>query len=574
MIPGRVIAGIALLVGLTGCGERREAASPPRVGAPPEGPAAVRYEDVTQAAGIGFVHHSGAAGRKWLPETMGSGCAVLDANGDGRPDLLVVDSTAWKVGPKPPDVARGQCRLYLNRGDWKFQEVSSRWQVPGDLYGMGAAVADFDGDGWVDVFLSALDGSRLLRNEGGRRFRDVTRRWGLRVPGWPTGAAWLDYDRDGKLDLFVCGYVPWSPESDLFASLDGVHKTYARPDQYPPDHCRLFRQVDGRFVDVSQPAGIAGSPAKALGVALCDFDHDGWVDLAVSNDTSPNLLFHNQGTGKFKEVAVQAGVAVAEAGRARAGMGIDAADYDNSGQQSLLITNFAGEQLSLHHRDESGLFQDVAARAGIGIPSQQYLGFGACFLDADLDGWLDVAVANGHIQDDIGAVPTGTTTYAQPGLLFLGSGAGFFRDVSAASGALRQPRVARGLAAADLDADGDLDLLITTNRGKPALLRQAGKPANHWLRLRLEGRAGNRSAIGATVRLRAPLGAHGGQPRVQTRMVRSGSSYLSQSDLALTFGLGPSTRAEDVEVRWPDGSVETFGAVSADQEVRLRQGRR
>ena len=293
-------------------------------------------------------------------------------------------------------------------------------ECPPGLYGMGVAAGDFDNDGYTDLFITALGDSRLLRNVGGRRFEDVTGRMGIRTPGWPTSAAWVDYNRDGRLDLFVCHYVKWSRSADVPFSLSGGGRSYGRPDRYPGEACQLFENRGTRFVDVSDQAGINLPNAKALGVALCDFDRDGWPDLAVSNDTVPNFLFHNQGNGTFKEVAVQAGIGVAEGGLAKAGMGIDAADYDNSGQESILITNFAGEQITLYHRDRSGLFMDVAARAGIGTASQRYLGFGAFFFDADLDGWQDILVANGHIQDDV-AVRNSGVTYRQPSLLFRGT---------------------------------------------------------------------------------------------------------------------------------------------------------
>lgn len=497
-----------------------------------------------------------------MPETMGAGCALFDADNDGRLDVFLVDSTSWPGQPGE----RGQSRLYRNEGGWKFRDVTAEYGIPGGLYGMGVAAGDYDNDGWTDLFLTALGDSRLLRNEGGRRFRDVTARSGIRTPGWPTSAAWIDYDRDGRLDLFVCHYVKWSPETDRWFSLDGVHKSYARPDAYPGEPCQLFHsEGGGRFTDVSKAAGVHLARSKALGVALCDIlDRDGWPDLAVSNDTVPNFLFHNQSGGRFREVAGQAGMAVAEGGSAKAGMGIDVADYENRGQGAVLITNFAGEQLSLFRRDASGYFQDVAAQSGIGGPSQRYLGFGTLFLDLDLDGRLDILVANGHIHDDVQRRST-SVTYAQPSLLFRGGPDGRFSDLSRTSGALATPRVARGLAAGDLDGDGDLDAVMTTNNGPAVLLRQAGPPRNAWLRLRLEGRRGNRSAIGATVRVRSG-------DLVQTRMVRSGSSYLSQSSLALTLGLRAAKQADEVEVRWPGGSVETFGALPAGREHRLVEG--
>ncbi len=537
---------------MVGCG-----GPDPRVRTPEPASPAIRFEDAAERLSVRFRHQNGAAGRKWMPETMGSGCAVLDANADGRPDLLFVDGTPWPGDPGPP----GQSRLFLQLPDGRFTDSTRQFRLPAGLIGMGAAVADYDNDGFQDLVVTALNGSRLLRNRGGLYFEDVTARWNLRTAGWPTSAAWLDYDRDGLLDLFLCSYVNWTPSGDLFATLDGTHKTYARPDEYTGGQCRLFRQQAGRFVEVSAAAGVAVPNAKALGVALCDFDRDGWIDLAVSNDTVPNFLFHNQGNGTFKEVAVQAGVAVAEGGRAKAGMGIDVSDFANSGQDSILITNFSGEQLSLYQRDGSGLFQDVAARAGVGIPSQRYLGFGAFFFDADLDGCQEILVANGHIQRDIQHRST-EVTYAQPALLFHCATGGVFEDTSRTAGALATPRVARGAAYADLDGDGDLDVVVTTNGGPAAVLLQRGGPQNHWLRLLLEGRRSNRSAIGAAVRVRTG-------ERVQTRMVRSGSSYLSQSEIILTFGLGAAPGADEVEVRWPNGNVESYGAQRGNQVLRL-----
>ncbi len=549
------LPAIALLA--VGCGPAR----PVPKTEPAAQRAPVRFEDVTASAGITFRHTTGAEGRKWMPETMGAGCAWMDVDNDGWLDLVLVDSTPWPGSPLPP----GRCRLYRNRKDGTFADVSREYNMPVGIYGMGVTAGDVDNDGFCDLVLTALGGSRLLRNVNGRRFEDVTKRWGLATPGWPTSAALLDYDRDGRLDLFVCHYVKWTPESDVFASLDGVRKSYARPDNYSGEPCQLFRNRRGRFEDVSARVGIGLANSKALGVALCDFDRDGWVDLAVSNDMVPNFLFHNQGErATFKEVAVQAGMAVAEGGIAKAGMGIDVADYENAGRDGVLITNFTGEQLSLYRRDPSGLFTDVAARAGIGTPSQQFLGFGAFFFDADLDGNQDILVANGHIQDDIEVRSSGVT-HAQPGLFFRGLGEGRFEPVGDEIGALREPRVARGAAYGDYDNDGDLDVLLSANGGPPALLRQAGRPAHHWLRLRLEGRRGNRSAIGAGVRVRS-----GGTD--QYRMVRGGSSYLSQSDLRLTFGLGQHTTVEEIEVRWPSGAVESFPGPQPDREVVLIEG--
>lgn len=555
-VPGRLLA-VLLLVAVAGCG--KEAPSP--AASPATARPVIRFDDMTERAGIDFRHINGAVGGKWMPETMGAGCGLVDVDNDGRLDVVLIDSTSWEDSNGPV----GRSRLYRNLGSGKFEDVSEAYGMPVGLYGMGVTAADYDNDGFTDLLVTTLGGCRLLRNVNGRRFEDLTR---ILPPtkGWPTSAAWLDYNRDGRLDLFLCRYVQWSREIDdsLFVSLDGTTKSYARPDNYRGDTCLLYRNDGGRFSDVSAAAGVDRPNAKSLGVAVCDFDGDGWPDLAVSNDTVPNFLFHNQGNGTFKEVAVQAGMAVAEAGVAKAGMGIDVADYENRGEPGVLITNFAGEQLSLYRRDASGLFIDVAARCGIGIPSQRFLGFGAFFFDADLDGWQDILVANGHIQDDV-AVRNSGVTYAQSGLLFRGLGDGRFEDVTADSGALTVPRVARGAACGDIDGDGDLDALLTTNGGPAALLMQAGRPINHWLALRLVGKRSNRSAIGASVRVRSG-------DLTQTRMVRSGSSYLSHSALELTFGLGQRTVVDEIEVRWPNGTVEAFSCPGVDRVLTLTEG--
>ncbi|MGV3721063.1 MAG: CRTAC1 family protein [Actinomycetota bacterium] len=553
------LLALAAGVTLTGCGASQGVRPSSTAGAA----TVIRFEDAAARTGIDFKHNNGAEGGKWMPETMGSGVAMVDVDNDGRLDVLLVDSGAWPGGKSPP----GQSRLFRNVGKGRFEDVTRQYAIPGGFFGMGVAAGDYDNDGYTDLLLTALNDCRLLRNVGGKRFEDVSRKVLPRLNGWPTSAAWVDYNRDGRLDLFVCRYVRWSRKEDesLFDSLDGSGKSYARPDNYRGDTCRLYRNDGARFTDVSTAAGIDRANAKALGVAVCDFDGVGWADLAVSNDTVPNFLFHNQGNGSFKEVGVQAGMAVAEAGVAKAGMGIDVADFENRGQPAILITNFAGEQLSLYRRDPSGLFLDVAARAGIGIPSQRFLGFGAFFFDADLDGWQDILVANGHIQDDV-AVRNSGVTYAQSGLLFRGHGDGQFTDATATSGALTAPRVGRGAAFGDVDEDGDLDVLLSSNGGPAALLVQAGRPQNHWLRLHLVGARSNRSAIGAGVRLRSG-------ELTQSRFVRSGSSYLSHSSFDPTFGLGARTTVDEIEVRWPNGNVEVFPCPGVDRVLTLTEGK-
>jgi hypothetical protein len=581
----------------------------------PAAPAA-RFVDVTHAAGIRFRHENGAFGRKWLPETMGSGCAFLDYDGDGRLDVLFVNGMPLRGGsrlpapgsPRTPALTSlsqnwergGRVRrsvrlplsqnwerglggedglpeegtggvgptmaLYRNTGDGTFREVTREAGLAVPMYGMGCAVGDYDNDGHDDLLLTTLDGCRLFRNEGGRRFREVTREAGIGGTGWATGAAWVDVDRDGWLDLFVCHYVRWSPERDVYGSLDGIHKSYTTPEKYHGETCRLFRnEGKGRFREVTRAAGIYSTQSKAMGVAVCDVDGDGWPDLAVSNDTEPNFLFHNQGDMTFKEIAAERGIAVSEEGRARAGMGIDAGDETNTGQPSILITNFSGEQPTLYRHNEYGLFLDHSARSGIGTASQLYLGFGAFFFDYDLDGWLDVFIANGHVMDDIEVRNTGVT-YRQPALLFRSSGDGRFVEVGRESGtAIPQPQVGRGAAWGDWDDDGDPDLLLSANGGEGRLLRNDTPSGNGWLRLLLEGRASNRNGIGARVTVRVGN-------RTFMQCVKSGSSYLSESDRRLTFGLGRATHADEIEILWPSGAVQTLGRTARNQVLRITEG--
>jgi hypothetical protein len=398
----------------------------------------------------------------------------------------------------------------------------------------------------------------------------VTRKAGVGDPGFGSSATWLDYDRDGWLDLFVCNYVQWSPATDIYCTLDGAHKSYCTPESYHGATNRLFRnRGDGTFTDVTERAGVLSPTGKSLGVVALDFDDDGFTDLAVANDTQPNYLYRNRGDGTFEEIGKTAGIGFSEEGKARGAMGIDAADYDDSGRESLLIGNFSNEMLALYHNEGHGLFIDDAAAAGIGTPSLLTLAFGCFFFDYDLDGRLDLFVANGHVENDINRVQP-SVTYAEPPHLFRGLGGGRFDEATTKAGAdLETPRVARGAAYADYDGDGDLDVVLTTNNGPAALLRNDGGNANGWIRLRLVGTKSNRDAIGARVRLTA-----GG--RVITRTVRAASSYASQSETTLTFGLGTAGSGGpgkvDVEVRWPGGEVQGFSGLQPGRSWLLKEG--
>ncbi len=490
------------------------------------------FTDVTKAAGIRFRHDSGAFGKKYLPETMGSGAAFFDADGDGAQDILFVNSMSW---PGRPD-SRSLLALYRNNRDGTFTDVTAASGLGVPLYGLGVAAADYDNDGRTDLYITALGKNRLFRNLGGLRFADVTDAAGVGNTGFSTSAAWLDYDRDGRLDLFVANYVDWSIEKDLYCTLDGKSKSYCTPESYKGQSPALYRNAgNGRFEDVTKRAGLYDPTAKALGVALLDHNGDGWLDLFVANDTQPNRLYENKQNGTFTDIAVAAGVAFNEAGVARAGMGVDAADYDGSGRPGLVIGNFSNEMIALYQNEGKGLFIDEAPASTIGKTSLLTLTFSCFFFDYDLDGKLDIFAANGHVADDISTVQP-RVKYAQPPHLFRNTGNRRFEAVTASAGAaLQEAMVARGAAYGDYDGDGDPDLLVTTNNGPARLLRNDGGERSHRLRLKFTGTKSNRDAIGTFARVITAAGPSSWQ------MVKTGSSYLSQSELPLTFGLGSVT---------------------------------
>jgi hypothetical protein len=507
------------------------------------------FTDVSSAAGIQFRHNSGAYGGKFLPETLGSGCAFLDYDADGWQDILLVNGMDWPGNKKQ----RTTMRLYRNNRNGTFTDVTQSAGLDVELYGMGVAVGDYNNDGFPDIFVTCVGQSRLFKNTGKGTFLDVTQKSGLTDhQGFSTSALWFDYDRDGLLDLFVCNYVRWSPEHDVFCSLDGTHKSYCTPEAYRGDTCWLFHnRGDGTFEDVTAGSGIFDSSSKSLGVAMFDYDQDGWPDLLVANDTQPNKLYRNLRNGKFKEVGVEAGVAFSSEGKARAGMGVDVGDFDNSGKPGIAITNFDNEMIGLYRANKAGVFDDIATISGVGGASKNSLGFGCLFLDVDLDGYLDLAVANGHIDETVRNI-RGNTGYAQPPELFLNRKGGKFQDVAGqVGGGFEKPKVARGLAYGDFDRDGDLDLLLTTNNGPAYLFRNDQDGKSRSIRFTLQGVKSNRDAIGAQVKI-----FYGGE--MQSRTVRGGSSYLSQSELPVTFGLGRRDAVERVVMEWPSGRTEEF----------------
>ncbi len=571
--------GAAVLLGAC-AEEEKEAAAPDTTYAQPEEASyasgrgsieapPLRFTDITAASGIDFVHENGAVGDKWMPETMGSGCALFDYDEDGDLDVLLVNGQRWD------GTGAARTRLYANEGDARFVDVTEKVGLDVDVYGMGATVADYDSDGDLDIYITALGPNVLLRNQDGR-FVDVAReagvagkRWsddqGRANDEWSTSAAWVDVDGDGWLDLLVTNYVRWSKETDIYTSLDGKSKSYATPQQYPGSSPRLYRnRGDGSFAEITEEAGLLLPDGKSMGVAMTDFEGDGLVDIVITNDTQPNFLLHNEGGGLFAERGLMAGIGYDDTGRARAGMGVDIASVDNDGVQSIAIGNFSREALSLY-RQAGEVFVDAAGKAKLVQSTLRPLTFGLRFFDADLDGYQDLILANGHIEPEINSVQK-EISYRQVSQLFWNGRSGRMVDISGASGPFfSEELVARGLSVGDVDGDGDLDVLLTTNGGGAHLLRNDG-PVGGAIAIDLRSEGGNRRAVGAVVQLTS-----GG--RTQAQMVRTGSSYLSHSPLELTFGLGDAAVAERVDIRWPDGVRETIENVATGQRYQIAQGR-
>ena len=521
----------------------------------------ITFTDATAAAGIRFTHNSGRAGKKFLPETLGAGAAFFDADGDGWPDLFMANGRDWT-----PRGRKSLGAFYRNAQNGTFTNATVGSGLDVEMYAMGVAAGDFDNDGRDDLYVTALEGDRLFHNEGAGKFKDVTKAAGIANANFGTSPAFLDYDKDGRLDVFVANYVQWTEKGDIWCSLDGTTKSYCTPESYKGTSSKLYHNVGGRFEDVSAKAGVGDPTSKSLGVTVIDYDQDTWPDIFVANDTQPNKLYRNNKNGTFSEMGMLAGVAYSEDGVARGAMGADSGDYDRSGRPHLLVGNFSNQMLGLYHNEGKGLFVDEAPKSTVGRASLLSLAFGVFFFDYDLDGYPDILAANGHIEEEIGRVQP-RIQYKEPPLLFRNLGQRKFENASAAVGAsFQRPVVARGAAYADYDRDGDLDVLITTNHGPAYLYRNDGGNTNRFLNVRLRGVKANRSGIGAIVRVESAGGK-------QWSVVRSGSSYASQSDLAVTFGLGKDQAATAIDVEWPSGTKDHVVNVPSNQFVTIEEGK-
>jgi enediyne biosynthesis protein E4 len=526
----------------------------------------VRFVDIARAAGIGFQQDATATDEKYYLETMGTGVGWIDYDQDGLMDLFFVQSAATDVYKPSHPLSSA---LYHNNGDGTFTDVTEKAGVgAAGLYGQGVAVGDFDNDGYPDLYVTGYGRAILYHNNGDGTFTDVTEKAGVADKGgWSTSAGWFDYDKDGYLDLLVCNYIEWSPKNNIWC---GEHRpgyrAYCHPDNYKGQRLKLYHNNhDGTFTDVSEKSGVGLPEAKGMGVVLADFNNDGWPDIAVANDTWPNFLFINKKDGTFKDVSFTSGIAASEDGKYEAGMGIDAADVDGDGWLDLYVTHLDFELNRLYHNNRDETFDDVTYASGIGNKAIFLSGVTMKFLDYDNDGWTDICQANGAMLDNINLYHT-EVTYKEPMLMFRNMGHGKFEKVSEQLGPdFMRPVAGRGLAVADFDNDGDLDLAVNDRGDYPELLRNDGGNANHWLEVLLIGTKSNRDAVGSTLKLTS-------EGFAQMKQRQGGSGYMSASDPRIHFGLGQRRSIESLEITWPSGTVDKLTNVPIDQIITVKEG--
>jgi enediyne biosynthesis protein E4 len=532
----------------------------------PDQPSTTLFEPIpASTSGIAWKHVNGRSPDYYLPETTGAGCAFLDYDNDGWMDIYLVNSGRCDFYEPNPPLKNA---LYHNNRDGTFTDVTDKAGVAGGGYGMGAAVGDYDGDGFPDLYVTQYGRSILYHNNGNGTFTDVTEKAGVAAPGWASSAVWFDYDNDGRLDLFVCRFVDFNKAANKFCGNEQTHQRYyCLPSVYPPSRSWLFHNNgDGTFSDVTESSGIGRPRGKAWGVVATDINNDGWMDLFVANDKEPNFFFLNQGHGKFAEIGLSANVAYSEDGRARSGMGVDAADYDQDGWQDLVVTNVDQEMYSLYHNSRDETFSDKAGVFGIGSVTRLMSGWGVKFFDYDNDGNSDLFIANGHPDDHVEEYTRGVT-YAEPLLLFRNTGSGF-ENVSARAGAVFQQKfAARGMAVGDFNNDGAVDVLIAVNNGPPLLLKNSASRGNRWLGIRLIGKRSNPDAIGARITWQA-------QNLKRTRLKTGGGSYLASHDPREVLGIGNRTKIDHLEIRWPQPSdkVESFTNLPIDRYITIVEG--
>ena len=563
--------GLGALAVAAGCLALHQAqAKPPQPGAAIQGDSKaaikVTFTDIAKAAGITFVQDSTATDQKYYLETMGTGAGWIDYDQDGLMDLYLVQTGETDIY-KPPHPLRSA--LYHNNGDGTFTDVTEKAGVGNEgFYAQGVAVGDYDNDGYPDMLVTGYGHAILYHNNGNGTFTDVTEKAGVADKGgWSTSAGWFDYDKDGYLDLVICNYIEWTPQTNIWC---GEHRpgyrAYCHPDNYRGQHIKLYHNNhDGTFTDVSDKSGVSKPEAKGMGVVLADFNNDGWTDIAIANDTWPNFLFLNNHDGTFKDVSFNSGVAASEDGKYEAGMGIDAADFDGDGWMDLYVTHLDFELNRLYHNNHDETFDDVTFSSGIGNKAIFLSGVSAKFLDYDNDGWRDIVQANGSMLDNITLYHT-EESYQEPKLMFHNLGQGKFDKVSDQLGPdFMKLTAGRGLATADFDNDGDIDILVNNRGDAPQLLRNDGGNANNWLTVRLIGVKSNRDGIGASLKLVS-------EGFTQFDQAKGGTSYMSASDPRIHFGLEQRKTIESLEITWPSGTVDKLASVSINQIIAVKEG--